>query len=133
MKNRRSFLMAWTGILGLFLGENASAKTAELTPEQVIKAWKDPAFRNKLTKEQWESLPPNPAGDIRGGEFRGNLVAYSGDDCSGNNCSGNNCSGNNCSGNNCSGNNCSGNSCSGNNCSGNNCSGRSCSSYPCGS
>ena len=126
MSDRRKFLTHFLGLAGLgLLGSKASAKT-ELTKEEIVKAWQDPEFRNSLTEAQWDSLPSNPAGEIKGGEFKGNLQIASGNSCSGNNCSGNNCSGNNCSGNNCSGNNCSGNNCSGNSCSGNNCSGNNC-------
>ena len=129
--NRRKLFAHVLGVCGLgFLGSKASAK-AQLTSDQIIRAWQDPVFRGSLTKEQWEALPPNPAGDLRSGEFKGNLQMASGNNCSGNNCSGNNCSGNNCSGNNCSGNNCSGNNCSGNNCSGNRCSGNNCSGNRC--
>ncbi|MEY4277663.1 MAG: hypothetical protein RI975_929 [Pseudomonadota bacterium] len=131
MNNRRKILARFAGFFGLGLaGASANAKS-QLTPEQIVKAWEDPSFRSSLTKEQWEALPPNPAGEVRSSEFKGDIKMASGNFCSGNNCSGNNCSGNNCSGNNCSGNNCSGNSCSGNNCSGNNCSGNNCSGNNC--
>ena len=121
MIGRRKFVVSLFGLLGLgFIGSKASAKT-ELSPEDVVKAWEDPSFRSRLSEAQWAALPPNPAGEIKSGEFNGNIELASGNNCSGNNCSGNSCSGNNCSGNNCSGNNCSGNNCSGNNCSGNNC------------
>ena len=132
---RRFFIKGILGVFGLsFIGAKARAKT-ELSPDDIVKAWEDPSFRSRLSEAQWDALPSNPAGEIKGGEFNGNIEladhhnsgnSCSGNNCSGNNCSGNNCSGNNCSGNNCSGNNCSGNSCSGNNCSGNNCSGNNC-------
>ncbi len=32
--------------------------------EQVIRAWKDEEFRNTLTEEECNSIPPNPAGMI---------------------------------------------------------------------
>jgi len=132
MDSRRKFLSRLTAILGLGLAANKASANAQLSPLEIVKAWEDPSFRNSLSKAQWDALPPNPAGEIRGGEFNGDLqMVASGDNCSGNNCSGNNCSGNNCSGNNCSGNSCSGNNCSGNNCSGNNCSGNNCSGYNC--
>ena len=113
MMNRRKLLSRFAGLLGLgFAASKASAKS-QLSPIEIAKAWQEPSFRNGLSKAQWEALPPNPAGEIRGGEFNGNLqtAQSSGNNCSGNNCSGNSCSGNNCSGNNCSGNNCSGNRC----------------------
>ena len=126
MSERRNFLKVCLGILGVgVLGSRGSAK-ASLSTEDVVKAWEDPSYRKHLTEAQWEALPPNPAGEIKSGEFKTNLAQSSGDYCSGNSCSGNNCSGNNCSGDNCSGNNCSGDNCSGNNCSGNNCSGNNC-------
>jgi mersacidin/lichenicidin family type 2 lantibiotic len=127
MIDRRKFVLQCLGLLGLgFIGSKARAKT-ELSPEDIVKAWEDPSFRSRLSQSQWDALPPNPAGEIKSGEFNGNLeLAASGNACSGNNCSGDNCSGNNCSGNNCSGDNCSGNNCSGDNCSGNNCSGNNC-------
>jgi mersacidin/lichenicidin family type 2 lantibiotic len=127
MSTRRKFVARLFSAVGLgLIGRNAAAR-AQLTPDEIIKAWTNPEYRNNLTEEQWESLPKNPAGDITSGEFQGDFQIASGNNCSGNNCSGNNCSGNNCSGNNCSGDNCSGNNCSGNNCSGNNCSGNNCS------
>ena len=131
MVDRRKLLSRLAGLFGAGLAASqANAKTL-LTPEEIVKAWQDPSFRNRLSKEQWDALPPNPAGEVRSGQFKGDLQMASGNNCSGNNCSGNNCSGNNCSGNSCSGNNCSGNNCSGNNCSGNNCSGNSCSGNNC--
>ena len=131
MLNRRKFLSRFGVILGLGIaGSRANAKN-QLSPEEIVKAWEDPTFRNSLSKSQWDALPPNPAGEIKNGQFKGDWLMASGNNCSGNNCSGNNCSGNNCSGNSCSGNNCSGNNCSGNNCSGNNCSGNSCSGNRC--
>ena len=119
---RRRFLKTLAGVGAVLVFPRRSKA---LTPEQIVRAWEDPEYRNSLTESQWNKLPPNPAGDVERSEFTGDLLA-SGNNCSGNNCSGNNCSGNNCSGDNCSGNNCSGNNCSGNNCSGNNCSGQSC-------
>ena len=116
MSDRRKFLSRFAGLLGLVFASSKANAKVQLTPEEIVKAWEDPVFRNSLTKDQWDALPPNPAGEIRSGEFKGNLQIASGNNCSGNNCSGNSCSGNNCSGNNCSGNNCSGNSCSGNKC-----------------
>ena len=131
-KFRRNFLSTLATLLGGGLAANKVNAAAQLSPDQIARAWQDPDFRRSLTQEQWEALPPNPAGEIRRGEFKGDLQMASGNFCSGNNCSGNNCSGNNCSGNNCSGNSCSGNNCSGNNCSGNNCSGNNCSGRSCG-
>lgn len=129
--HRRKLLYRFAGLLGLgFVASQANAKI-QLSPKEIARAWQDPSFRNRLTRDQWDALPPNPAGQIKSGEFNGSFQMASGNDCSGNNCSGNNCSGDNCSGNNCSGNNCSGNSCSGNNCSGNNCSGNNCSGNNC--
>ena len=131
MSDRRKFMSRFAGLLGLAFGaSNTNAKT-QLSTEDVIRAWEDTKFRSSLTEEQWNALPQNPAGQLRTGEFQGDLQLASGNNCSGNSCSGNNCSGNNCSGNNCSGNNCSGNSCSCNNCSGNNCSGNNCSGNNC--
>ena len=124
--DRRKFFSFSLGLFGLGLAATKANAIAKLSPEEIVKAWEDPSFRNSLSQQQWDALPPNPAGDIRSGEFKGNIQLASGNNCSGNNCSGNNCSGNGCSGNNCSGNNCSGNSCSGNNCSGNSCSGNNC-------
>jgi len=113
----------------------ASRATAskELSKEEIVKAWEDPAFRKSLSAEQWEAMPFNPAGEIKAGQFDGNMMMASGNGCSGNGCSGNGCSGNGCSGNGCSGNGCSGNGCSGNGCSGNGCSGNGCSGNSCGS
>ncbi len=33
-----------------------------MSPETIIRAWKDPSFRAHLTLEQQESLPENPSG-----------------------------------------------------------------------
>ena len=96
MIGRRKFVVSLFGLLGLgFIGSKASAKT-ELSPEDVVKAWEDPSFRSRLSEAQWAALPPNPAGEIKSGEFNGNIELASGNNCSGNNCSGNRCSGNNC-------------------------------------
>ena len=129
MIDRRKLLTRLASLVGL--GVAASKVNAKLSTEEIVRAWQDPAFRNSLSKEQWEALPANPAGMVKSGEFKGDFQLASGNNCSGNNCSGNNCSGNNCSGNSCSGNGCSGNNCSGNNCSGNNCSGNNCSGNSC--
>ena len=131
MVDRRKILSRLAGLIGVGMATSQANAKVLLTPEEIVKAWQDPSFRNNLSKEQWDLLPPNPAGEVRSGQFKGDLQMASGNNCSGNNCSGNNCSGNNCSGNSCSGNNCSGNNCSGNNCSGNNCSGNNCSGNSC--
>jgi mersacidin/lichenicidin family type 2 lantibiotic len=125
MLERRKIITRFLSILGLGVMGFGGGARARLSPEDVVRAWEDPSYRNSLSEAQWDALPPNPAGETKSGEFKGDL-ANSGNNCSGNNCSGNNCSGNNCSGNNCSGDNCSGNNCSGDNCSGNNCSGNNC-------
>ena len=116
--SRRGFI---TGLLGLFGGASI-AKAQGLSPEQVVKAWEDTTYRDKLTDEQWNALPSNPAGKRSYSEFEGNITGQ---------ISGNGCSGNGCSGNGCSGNGCSGNGCSGNSCSGATCSSSPCSSYQC--
>ena len=131
-KHRRKVFALFAAMLGGALTAKKASANAKLSTEEIARAWQDPKFRSTLSKSQWESLPTNPAGEVRHEGFNGGLAQISGNNCSGNNCSGNNCSGNNCSGNNCSGNNCSGNSCSGNNCSGNNCSGNNCSGFSCG-
>ncbi|WP_257449833.1 mersacidin/lichenicidin family type 2 lantibiotic [Archangium lipolyticum] len=33
-----------------------------MNPETIIRAWKDPAFRARLTSEQLHTLPENPSG-----------------------------------------------------------------------
>ena len=33
-----------------------------LSTEQIVRAWKDPAYRDSLTAEEREQLPPHPAG-----------------------------------------------------------------------
>ncbi len=112
-KRRRKIFSIFAALLGgAFTAKKVSA-SLEMSPEDVARAWQDPEYRNTLSKKQWESMPANPAGEVREGQFKGNLAQISGNNCSGNNCSGNNCSGNNCSGNNCSGNNCSGRRCGG--------------------
>jgi len=35
-----------------------------MSTEDIIRAWKDPKYRGKLSKKQLESLPPHPAGII---------------------------------------------------------------------
>jgi mersacidin/lichenicidin family type 2 lantibiotic len=35
-----------------------------MSHQHVIKAWKDPAYRNGLSPTEREALPPNPAGAI---------------------------------------------------------------------
>ena len=129
LKSRRGFI---GGLLTL-LGVSSAAKANLLSPEEVVRAWEDPKFRNTLTEGQWNAMPENPAGKVENTSFSGNMTAQSsGNNCSGNGCSGNGCSGNGCSGNGCSGNGCSGNGCSGNGCSGNSCSGNGCSGNNCG-
>lgn len=131
MSDRRRFMHSLAGVLGLgFVASKVNAEPT-LSPRDIARAWRDPAYRKTLSQAQWDSLPTNPAGELRSGEFGGTFQLASGNNCSGNNCSGNGCSGNNCSGNGCSGNNCSGNNCSGNGCSGNNCSGNNCSGNSC--
>ncbi|MGE0528893.1 MAG: mersacidin/lichenicidin family type 2 lantibiotic [Bdellovibrionales bacterium] len=36
-----------------------------LTPEMIAKAWKDPVYRESLTKEQREQLPPHQTQKLR--------------------------------------------------------------------
>lgn len=102
MKTRRQVLGWLSGLIGLSIASAKAHSSVQLSREDIARAWEDPEFRSKLTEEQWNALPPNPAGEISSGEHRGNFHIASGNFCSGNNCSGNNCSGNNCSGNNCS-------------------------------
>ena len=92
-ETRRGFFTKLLGIIGVV----AIVPRSSLSNEEIARAWEDPEFRNSLTEDQWNKLPQNPAGNIENGEFSGDLVAASGNNCSGNNCSGNNCSGNNCS------------------------------------
>lgn len=131
MNVRRKLLLRLAGLIGFGVASTKIQAKIQLSSDEIARAWQDPSYRNSLSKEQWDSLPANPAGNVKSGEFKGDIQLASGNNCSGNNCSGNNCSGNNCSGNACSGNNCSGNGCSGNNCSGNNCSGNNCSGNNC--
>jgi len=35
-----------------------------MSKNNIIRAWKDPAYRNSLTASERASLPPNPAGAI---------------------------------------------------------------------
>ena len=35
-----------------------------MNPEEVIRAWKDPAYRATLTTAQREALPAHPSGDV---------------------------------------------------------------------
>jgi len=35
-----------------------------MSKDNIIRAWKDPAYRNSLTASERASLPPNPAGAI---------------------------------------------------------------------
>lgn len=35
-----------------------------MSPNNIIRAWKDPAFRSSLTEAERAALPPNPAGSI---------------------------------------------------------------------
>ena len=35
-----------------------------MVKQQIIRAWKDPAFRNSLSAAERAALPPNPAGGI---------------------------------------------------------------------
>jgi mersacidin/lichenicidin family type 2 lantibiotic len=35
-----------------------------MSPNNVIRAWKDPAYRNSLTEAERAALPANPAGSI---------------------------------------------------------------------
>ena len=97
-ESRRGFLAK----LITFLGVSFAANAAKLSPQEIVKAWEDPEFRNTLTEDQWNEVPSNPAGRMESSQFSGNVtVAQSGNGCSGNGCSGNGCSGNGCSGNNC--------------------------------
>ena len=100
MNMRRKLLLRLAGLVGLGIASKASAKI-QLSPDEIAKAWEDPTFRNSLSKEQWNALPTNPAGNVTTGEFKGDMQLASGNSCSGNSCSGNSCSGNSCSGNRC--------------------------------
>jgi mersacidin/lichenicidin family type 2 lantibiotic len=101
MEDRRKLFSRLAGLIGLGLASSKSNAKIQLSTDDIVRAWQDPSFRNALTKEQWEALPSNPAGEVRSGELRGDLQVASGNSCSGNSCSGNSCSGNSCSGNRC--------------------------------
>jgi mersacidin/lichenicidin family type 2 lantibiotic len=46
---------AVTGLMG-------QANSLHLSPEMIVRAWKSPAFRQTLSKEQLAALPQSPAG-----------------------------------------------------------------------
>jgi mersacidin/lichenicidin family type 2 lantibiotic len=116
-KHILSTIVAVSGILH-------GAQTAQLTAEQIVKAWEDPEYRQTLTEEQRKLLPANPAGEILCSDLAGNTLYYessNNDGCSTDNCSGNRCSTDACSGSRCSTDACSGNRCSTDACSGHRC------------
>jgi mersacidin/lichenicidin family type 2 lantibiotic len=46
------------------LGSLAANNQIQLTIEEIVRAWESPEFRQTLTAEQLNQLPPNPAGDV---------------------------------------------------------------------
>ena len=67
--SRRAFLKAAAGtaagVVGAGLALPAVARAAgQLSNQEIIRAWKDEAFRNSLTPEQLAQLPKHPAGQI---------------------------------------------------------------------
>src|SRR3972149_678811 len=67
--SRRDFLKAAAGtaagVVGAGLALPALARAAgQLSNQEIIRAWKDEAFRNSLTEEQLAQLPKHPAGQI---------------------------------------------------------------------
>ena len=103
---RRDFVTKFFAIIGAAGIASKATASKSLSDKEIIKAWEDPSFRKSLSDEQWEAMPFNPAGEVKAGQFEGNMMMASGNNCSGNGCSGNGCSGNGCSGNSCSGNYC---------------------------
>ncbi len=85
MNMRRKLLLRLAGLVGLGIASKANAKI-QLSPDEIAKAWEDPKFRNSLSKEQWDALPTNPAGNVTTGEFKGDMQLASGNSCSGNRC-----------------------------------------------
>jgi mersacidin/lichenicidin family type 2 lantibiotic len=47
-----------------FKKTNEKRRTNDMSNNKVIRAWKDPMFRNSLSHEERASLPENPAGVI---------------------------------------------------------------------
>ena len=66
--SRRNFLRVAagtvTGIVGASLLAPAARAAGQLSNDEIIRAWKDQAFRNSLTPEQLAQLPEHPAGAI---------------------------------------------------------------------
>ena len=66
--SRRNFLLVAagtvTGIVGASLLAPAARAAGQLSNEEIIRAWKDEAFRNSLTEEQRAQLPEHPAGAV---------------------------------------------------------------------
>lgn len=122
--NTKMILTTIAAVTGLM----HQAEAHHLTPQEIVRAWEDPEYRQTLTEEQRALLPANPAGEIQFTPRAGNTLHFvtlanaSSDNCSSSNCSSNNCSSSNCSSSNCSSDNCSSSNCSSNNCSSSNCS-----------
>jgi mersacidin/lichenicidin family type 2 lantibiotic len=51
-------ILATTAVTGLV----GQVNSLHLSPEMIVRAWKSPAFRQTLSKEQLSALPANPAG-----------------------------------------------------------------------
>ncbi len=98
-----------------------SNEEAELTPQQIVRAWEDKNYRARLSPRQLMQLPGHPAGVGRLLSVIEESFNMSSNNCSSDNCSSSNCSSDNCSSSNCSSDNCSSSNCSSNNCSGSNC------------
>ena len=67
--SRRNFLKAAAGTAAGVVGAGLTLPTAvraagQLSNEEIIRAWKDKAFRNSLTPEQLAQLPEHPSGAI---------------------------------------------------------------------
>lgn len=66
--SRRNFLKAAagtvTGVIGAGVAASAVRAAGQLSNEEIIRAWKDEAFRDSLTEDQRSQLPNHPSGQI---------------------------------------------------------------------
>lgn len=82
--SRRSFLRSAAttvaGVVGAGLAASAARAAGQLSNEEIIRAWKDEAFRNSLTPEQLAQLPQHPAGmvEVDSSQLDDDLAAISG-------------------------------------------------------
>ncbi len=72
---RSNFSAKQIACAAIALGGLTASPQAQLTIEQIVRAWESPEYRQTLTQEQLAQLPENPAGEVKS-EFSNSSESY---------------------------------------------------------